>query len=275
MTPRLDPITAPATGISELQLSLLLTDAMADLHDQGIFIRQTSDFDDVFALAERIEKPYFTQFLSPKENDFFESNGMWLTFHDADQSPLGIVGARMDDTGAQSLAEFYRQRKRKRDPKRFDQHCLVALQPAFAERIRGKIVYEGDFFLTRRASKTGLRHLQKITFILHVICRLHWPDLDWFYAFLRDRDVARGAAAAYGFTQQHAMANSWTVDPAEASFEHTLVGMAREDFDAIAARRIAVQAAIKTRAAHATESSGAFTGSNVTELRASTSRETV
>ena len=56
---------------------------------------------------------------------------------------------------------------------------------------------------------------------------LKWRTLDWLYAFLRDRDVRRGAAWMYHFPRTYPMAHSWTSPPSDQSGNNWLAAMTR------------------------------------------------
>ena len=56
---------------------------------------------------------------------------------------------------------------------------------------------------------------------------LKWSKLDWLYAFLRDRDVRRGAGWTYHFPRMYPMAHSWTSPPSDDSGNNWIAAMTR------------------------------------------------
>jgi hypothetical protein len=82
--------------------------------------------------------------------------------------------------------------------------------------------------------------LRTLSLLQYCAIYLKWRDLDWIYAFLRDRDVSRGAPWLYHFPRVYPMAHSWTLRPSVQTGEHWLAAMDRLEFtDVLAAYLVA------------------------------------
>lgn len=213
--------------ISQLTISLLASDCTKRLNEAGVFPQQSTDFDEAMRAMEYMDKPYLTDFLSPRKNDFFEGNSYWLILMDESGQPSGLLGCRMDDTGREPMSSYANRKLRNMFPEEDHVPIRTDRLPRIAEEISGKVIYTGDMFVApaiRTASRTNLR---TIVMLHYCIMYLKWPDLDWMYAFLRDRDVRRGAAWMYHFPRTYPMAHSWTSPPSDQSGNNWLAAMTR------------------------------------------------
>lgn len=215
---------------SELNVALLAAECVLRLRKGGIIIQQTSDFDQAMETIANMGKPDLTDFLSPRENDFFESNCFWLFLHAADSAPSGMIGARIDETGSEPLSSYSRRKLRNLFPEESDVPIRPDRLPRIAQEIRGRVVYIGDLFLGHQLRTTNRQLLR--TFLMLHYCTIHlkWQGFDWLYAFLRDRDVSRGAPWLYHFPRVYPLAHSWTLRPSVQTGEHWLAAMDGREF---------------------------------------------
>lgn len=211
--------------VSELNVALLAAECVARLADAEIRVEQTSDFDLAMRTVAEMKKPYLTDFMSPRRNDFFESNCFWLILRDHKDAASGMIGARMDETGSEPLSSYSHRKLRNLFPEEADVPIRPDRLPRIAHEIRGRVVYIGDLFFGHRVRTTNRQTLR--TFLMLHYCTIHlkWRSLDWLYAFLRDRDVSRGAAWLYHFPRVYPLAHSWTVKPSIQAGEHWLAAM--------------------------------------------------
>ena len=197
------------------------------LAEAGIFVEQTSDFDLAMRAIESADKPYLTDFLSPRKNDFFEDNCFWLVLNDDSGKPGGVVGCRMDQTGREPLSSYASRKLRNIFPDEDHVPIRPDRLPRVADEIMGKVVYSGDLFLGSAFRTTNRTLLRTIVLLQYCVIFLKWNDFDWLYAFLRDRDVRRGATWMYHLPRTYPMAHSWTSPPSDHSGDNWLGAMTR------------------------------------------------
>ena len=99
--------------------------------------------------------------------------------------------------------------------------------PRIADEIKGHVVYTGDLYLGPGLRKTDRSNLRTIMLLQYCVIYLKWTDFDWLYAFLRDRDVRRGATWMYHFPRIYPMAHSWTSPPSDDSGNNWIAAMNR------------------------------------------------
>lgn len=216
--------------VCELSVALLAAECVSRLAEAGIEVEQTSDFELALEMVKAMDKPYLTDFMSPRKNDFFEGNCLWLVLHGADGEPSGMVGARMDDTGREPLSSYSVRKLRNIFPDEADVPVRPDRLPRIAGEIMGRVVYTGDLFVGNGLRSTNRQTLRTLVLLLYCAIHLKWRDLDWVYAFLRDRDVARGAPWLYHFPRVYPLAHSWTLRPSVQTREHWLAAMDRLEF---------------------------------------------
>ena len=216
--------------VCELTVALLAAECVSRLAEAGIHVEQTSDFEQALDLVKLMDKPYLTDFMSPRKNDFFEANCFWLLLRDDKGGPSGMVGARMDDTGREPLSAYSVRKLRNMFPDESGVPVRPDRLPRIAYEIMGKVVYTGDLFVGPGLRSTNRQMLRTLVLLLYCTICLKWQDFDWLYAFLRDRDVARGAAWLYHFPRIYPMAHSWTLRPSVETGEHWLAAMDRLEF---------------------------------------------
>lgn len=216
--------------VSDLDVALLAGECVARLEEAGIGIEQTSDFDLAMETVAQMDKPYLTDFLSPQKNDFFESNCFWLILRNEEGAAAGMVGARLDDTGREPLSAYSVRKLRNLFPDESDVPVRADRLPRIADEISGRVVYTGDLFVGPRLRTTNRQTLRTLVLLLYCTIRIKWPSLDWLYAFLRDRDVSRGAPWLYHFPRVYPLAHSWTLRPSVQSGEHWLAAMDGVEF---------------------------------------------
>lgn len=169
----------------------LLAWQMKKLRNAGYDLRETSDFDEVEAIIERLGKPYLTPHLDPSKNDFTPANCFWIVVERLG-CPVALGGVRLDDMGHDASEQILRRMYSRHYP-----GGLVYISPSVVAALRGKVCYVGDLYLS--PDVRGQRELLSSSMtICHLIINLKWqPDLT--YAFLHQKHVRRGAAILYGF----------------------------------------------------------------------------
>jgi hypothetical protein len=221
---------AQSRAVSELDVALLAAECVARLADAGISVEQTSDCDLAMDTVAAMDKPYLTDFLSPRKNDFFESNCFWLILRDLGGAASGMVGARMDETGREPLSSYSVRKLRNLFPEEAEMAVRADRLPRIAQQISGRVVYMGDLFVGHGLRSPNRQMLRTLSLLQYCAVYLKWRDIDWIYAFLRDRDVSRGAPWLYHFPRVYPFAHSWTVRPSVQTGEHWLAAMDRLEF---------------------------------------------
>lgn len=209
---------------------MLSAECTSRLAEAGIDVEQTCDFEMALETVKHMDKPYLTDVMSPRKNDFFEGNCFWLILRDARGNPSGMVGARMDETGREALRDYSARKLRNMFPGEEDVPVRPDRLPRIASEIRGRVAYTGDLFVGGELRSTNRHTLRTIVLLLYCVMYMKWSDLDWLYAFLRDRDVRRGAPWLYHFPRVYPMAHSWTLPPSVQTGEHWLAAMDRLEF---------------------------------------------
>ena len=212
---------------AELTVSMIAAECMRRLESENIFVAQSSDLDHAMTVIEQLDKPYLTDYLSPLKNDFFRTNCFWFIFNDQHGQPGGLIGCRMDDSGQEPLSSYACRKLRNMFPEEDEIPVQPDRLPRIADEIKGRVVYAGDLYLSRSFRTTNRRVLRMIVVLVYCVMFLKWKDLDWIYAFMRDRDVARGAAWLYQFPRNYPMAHSWTKPPSDQTGENWLAAMSR------------------------------------------------
>lgn len=221
--------------LDALQLSDLLHRCQSELHQAlGFRVEQTRDFDAVSAIADNIGKPFFNGHLSPDRNDFFTNEAFWLILKKEDQ-PIGMVGARFNDTGHDNLGDLYRRRLGRLYPEIVANLPADRAQPHFAHRISGKVLYFGDLFIVRDHTRPDTNYLDLIMTMMFILGLMSWPQIDWMYSFMRDKDMRDGRAYRYGFTRQYKFASSWGVGETGSALVYGLAVLPRADLEELLA----------------------------------------
>jgi hypothetical protein len=216
--------------VSELSVALLAAECIARLEHAGIRVEQSSDFDLAMETVREMDKPYLTDFLSPQKNDFFETNCFWLILRNNEGAASGMVGARLDETGREPLSAYSVRKLRALFPDECDIPIRPDRLPRIAQEIQGRVVYTGDLFVGPGLRTTNRQTLRMLVLLLYCTIYMKWQPFDWLYAFLRERDVSRGAPWLYHFPRVYPMAHSWTLRPSIQSGEHWLAAMDRLEF---------------------------------------------
>lgn len=183
--------------MSDVQKIRIASHCVQKIEEFGLTVRECDDFDQIPAILEKMEKPYFTPYLSPQFNDFSRSSGFWLIV-EKDGIPVAVGGARFDDLKDEKIDSYWARTFKRHygDSERPQIHSIA--QPLVNE-LGGKLAYFGDLFVAKgaRGSRSILSYAMTLC---HILVSMKWSP-DWTYAFLHEKDVRRGAAYLYGFTR--------------------------------------------------------------------------
>ena len=218
--------------LTNLQIVALLDRCRREFGEAGYTLRDSIALNDVAELSKRVNKPYFTDFLSPFKSDLTRSNCLWTWVFDG-RDPIGMIGARLDDFGDDNLLDFARRRIVGLSGEDVSGDYRIEYRlPEDAERVRGRVVYIGDLCVMpkRRVS------IRCLTAAHLALILLEWRRFDWMYSFARDRDMRRGAVRDYLLSGVAQGANSWTVPPSAETGEHWLLLSSRRQLERLVVR---------------------------------------
>lgn len=191
-----------------VEKSEILTRRKDYLLSVGIRVEQLEDFSKVKSLVSITQKNYLTPLASPEKNDLTHGNCIWLIGW-YESEPVILGGARLEDLQGEPVTSFWPRslgRLYGRDP----QALISAISEEVAKRLRGRLAYFGDLHVAKN-NRGSLANLRAFTTIGHLAVSLQWNP-DHTYAFVREDDVMRGAAARYGFCDMYVRPITW-VDP--------------------------------------------------------------
>lgn len=208
------------------------------LRERGFVVEQTSDFDQVMSLVNDLGKPYLTRELSPAYNDFKEADSFWLLIKRvaSEDGPalsepeiIGMIGCRCDDLKNQSILPYMtRQLKRLYGD---GEHEAIDPEhyPPVLDRMFGKIVYIGDFYV--KETFRGLKYLPKraVLFLVYTYASLEW-DFDWAYAMIRREHAEAGFVTTYCGAASYPEGRFWVNPPPHRADSEFFVAMDRADY---------------------------------------------
>jgi hypothetical protein len=182
-----------------------------ELAQTGCEVEMITDFHHGQCLTVDMGKSSHTAKLSADHNDFTEESGFWLFLKEGDQY-VTAVATRFDNVGRENMGDYMIRTMRRHYPHRSGETLLEftdALPPGFF----GRMAYIGELFVhpEHRGSRQKLRYFMML---LHSCIATKWK-VDWTYAMMRDRDVRRGFATAYGFSTQLPGVARWADPPPE------------------------------------------------------------
>lgn len=207
------------------------------LLERGFTVDQTSDFEMVTSLLSEIGKPYLTRELSPAYNDFKEHDSFWLLIKhlppDAKPSSepeiIGVIGCRCDDLKSQAVMPYMARQLRRLYGDNGENAIDPDHYPPVLDRMHGKIVYIGDFYV--KESFRGLKHLPKraVIFLVYAYASMEW-SFDWAYAMIRKEHADIGFITTYCGSVSYPEARFWVNAPEYRDDSEFFVAMDSADF---------------------------------------------
>lgn len=193
-----------------LELSQLAVMCQAELWEDGLTVRQETDFSVIGSIAQSLDpKKTVTPVLEPGLNDFTSSNCFWL-IAEKDGQPMLMGGARFDDLTQTRTTDFLKASL----DRVYGGDEVSNFSPLIDQQIGGRVVYFGDLHTNHRSpfSKRARLRLRLFTCIAHAAAVSDFkPDV--IYSFIREDDVQRGAAENYGFTRRIPNPLTWRTEP--------------------------------------------------------------
>lgn len=207
------------------------------LRERGFIVEQTSDFDKVMTIVKEVGKPYLTRELSPAYNDFKEHDCFWLLIShvSADaKSPtepelIGVIGCRCDDLRSQPVMPFMARQLRRLYGDDDNEAIDSDHYPPVLDRMHGKIVYIGDFYV--KETFRGLKHLPKraVIFLVYAYAAMEW-SFDWAYAMIRKEHADIGFITTYCGSVSYPEGRWWVNAPDYRDDSEFFVAMDSADF---------------------------------------------
>ena len=166
-------------------------------------------------------KPYVTSVTDPMKHVFTSDNCFWLFLrHEGTIVATGC--ALLHRLRHESLHDFYDTTLRFLYPEEAHLEIPRRRLPAVADRMTGNIVYLGDLYIHPKHQGNRSINASLMALLLHANALLNWPDLDYVYCFMRQRDSRFGAGTRYGFTTTWpgCLSYSWPIstEPGENHF---------------------------------------------------------
>lgn len=196
--------------MSEFYFTELASVCQSKLSEAGFRIHPVENLGAINEIAGSLGKPYTTPRLLPFFNDFTPNNSFWLTLTQ-DGETIAAGGCRFDDLGGMPLSAFWRNCVARYYEG--TEGSLVDVAPPVDDALSGRLAYFGDLIV-----KEGFRGqlagavLKRFTHFAIAFAMLKFnPDAT--YAFIRERDVGRGAMKFYGFNSVIHNAQSWHNPP--------------------------------------------------------------
>lgn len=168
---------------------------LSELQQKGYDVEVLEDVSDIPQIVSDLGKPYLTPKLSPAFNDFTSEDNFWMLLKNGEQI-VGVAGCRLENLGRRKLSEHWKA-SLKRQYGENERDVIEWVSPIVDEQLSGKLAYYGDLFFSPEAGRSR-RILRLFVLIGHLWTTLKWTP-DAIYAFVREKDLSRGANYYYNF----------------------------------------------------------------------------
>lgn len=209
--------------------------ALSAIGEDGCSVEVTTDFESIPSIASGMGKPHLTPLLTPLNHDFTSQNAFWLILRDTDNSPLGCIGARLEEVGEGEIAEYWHRVFTRHYPDAGP--VQVNLAGSARAALAGRLAYIGDLYMVP-PSESGLGQsargrVSSLLLLTHALVALEWK-VDAAYSFITRRDGLRGAGLQYGYTVQLPMQKGWNGRPPKNRYDDEwLIILPASDRDAV------------------------------------------
>lgn len=211
-----------------LDAAKVFSAASQRLVEQGFSVEAIDDFDRISGYLEEVEKPYLVPVNDPYLNDFTYQNCMWLRLSRGGKT-VGVVCSRMDDTGDESVGDFWARTYRRHYKDEYGDPVFRFMDNDLLGGMSGKVVYLGDLAISKdfRFRKSHVV-LSSLAWVVQSLVYLKWNP-DWVYAFLWPTDAERGAAVHYQFERCHQRVKLWSKSDGPRDDDEKLACNSRKD----------------------------------------------
>ena len=190
------------------KLTSALNARLARIRQKGCTVQVTQDFEEASRILTGTGKPYLTPTLSPKWNDFTGENCFWMHISHR-QEVLGAVGVKREAIGGEAVSKYWKRIHRRQYPRDDDGEVIERVSPLLDRTLRGDLAYFGDLFFNPRLRSLHVTEDFGHAALYHAALCFH---SDFFYAFLKDRDLRRGFGFQLGLMHCVRQAQVWA-DP--------------------------------------------------------------
>lgn len=168
---------------------------MNELQSKNYDVDVLDDVAEIPSIIAELGKPYLTPKLSPTFNDFTSEDTFWMLLRHGEEV-VGVAGCRLENLGRRKLSEHWKT-SLKRQYGNGERDVIEWVSPQVDESLKGRLVYYGDLFFSPQAGRSR-RILRLFVLIGHLWTTLKWTP-DAIYAFVREKDLSRGANYYYNF----------------------------------------------------------------------------
>ncbi len=196
----------------DIDLAVFLNAHWVYLKKFGIEVRASYDFELLASICSDLpNKGMITSIFDPALSDVMPNVGLWLGGYDEDGKLVHVQALRCDNLDWCSLADWWRV-----NFKRIYRCPMSANQHDVADRISGKVVYQGDFWIDRSIARAQLSPVLGRLAMGIVLSR--WAP-DFVYGLVVQRLARTGFALNGGYRQQAPYAIDWGTP--DAPYERT------------------------------------------------------
>ena len=194
----------------------------------GYTLRHSTDFEALEA-ATRKNGDMLTPHFSTAENTFVRREAFWVGVWEGDIC-IATLACKFQALGCETLAQYsrrYWQRSYARGST--EQIVFSAQQKRYMESLKGNLVYCGEYRVSPDYQKSGIGGL--LAGYTKPAIFLLWPETDFIYIYMEDKDVRRGLLPAIGLSTQIQNALNWDTAPSQAKADYWLAGIAALEFE--------------------------------------------
>lgn len=200
------------------------------LWKQDVLVRPIENFDEVEGIIQGSGKSYITPMGSPDRSLLTGENALWLGAFRGDEV-LMLGAARLEDLGSETVAGYWPRLIKWG----YGETDFEFAAPRLQYDLGSRLVYFGDLYSC--AGGMNHRNVRAFTAIGHIMVQEKWNP-DSVYAFIRDRDIERGAAGKYGFTDSEPVPFLWPSAPKPRSPSEWCCYRPRHKLGAVVARTV-------------------------------------
>ena len=212
--------------VNVVDATLATTVIINGLRRKGLSIEYGVDF----GVLERIKETLgagVSEHFSQSHNTFFAGEAFWLCISDDAGNPIATHAVKVQNLGNERLDSFIQRYW----PQIYGQDSALEVrfgerQRGFLQDITGTVAYAGELFVSDSARK--LRIADLLCKYAQICAVLQW-DIEFYYAFMEPRSVAKGLGTMGGFVRQHRMVPEPNSPVSQARGDFWFVGCSRSD----------------------------------------------
>lgn len=213
-------------AINVVDATLATTVVINGLRQKGLFIRYGVDFGELADIKATLGSDVSEHF-SQKQNTFFAGEAFWLCVSEKNGDPVATHAVKVQHLGAEKLDSFIQRYW----PQIYGAGTELEVrfaerQRAFLQEISGTVAYAGELFVADSARK---HHIADLLCKYAQICAVLQWEIEFYYAFMEPRSIAKGLGTLGGFVRQHRMVPQQQSALSHARGDFWFVGCSRSD----------------------------------------------